>query len=102
MHQEKNNLIKMMKIVTYKIIVFALLFITAISSAQQKKESLKPNILFILSEDMSTDLECYGMPAVKTPVLNSLAATGIQYMNAYGNNSICSPSRSNMITGVHH
>jgi len=50
---------------------------------------------------MSIDLECYGMPAVKTPVLNNLAATGIQYMNAYGNNSICSPSRSNMITGVH-
>jgi len=101
MHQEKKNLIKMMKIATYKIIVFALLSITINSSAQQKKELLKPNILFILSEDMSTDLECYGMPAVKTPVLNSLAASGIQYMNAYGNNSICSPSRSNMITGVH-
>ena len=61
MHQEKNNLIKMMKIATYKIIVLALLFMTVMSSAQQKKESLKPNILFILSEDMSTDLECYGM-----------------------------------------
>jgi N-sulfoglucosamine sulfohydrolase len=63
--------------------------------------NLKPNILFILAEDISTDLECYGMPAVKTPVLNNLAATGIQFMNAYGNNSICSPSRSNMMTGVH-
>lgn len=67
----------------------------------QKNKNTKPNILFVLSEDMSLDLECYGMAAVKTPVLNKLAATGIQYMNAYGNNSICSPSRSNMITGVH-
>lgn len=69
--------------------------------SQSKKTKEKPNILFVLAEDMSIDLECYGMPAVKTPVLNELAETGIQYMNAYGNNSICSPSRSNMITGVH-
>lgn len=82
-------------------ISFGLLVIASLSCAQQKKETIKPNILFILSEDMSIDLECYGMAAVKTPVLNQLASTGIQYMNAYGNNSICSPSRSNMITGVH-
>ena len=72
-----------------------------ISSVQMETSPIKPNILFILSEDMSTDLECYGMQAVKTPVLNALAKTGIQFMNAYGANSICSPSRSNMITGVH-
>lgn len=81
----------------------SILIITS-SCAQQKKEikeHTKPNILFILAEDMSIDLECYGMEAVKTPVLNELAASGIQFMNTYGNNSICSPSRSNMITGVH-
>lgn len=71
------------------------------ANASNKSEVSKPNILFILSEDMSIDLECYGMQAVKTPVLNQLAETGIQFMNAYGTNSICSPSRSNMITGVH-
>ncbi len=78
-----------------------LFIISLVGCAQQQKELKKPNILFILSEDMSIDLECYGMEAVKTPVLNKLAATGIQFMNAYGNNSICSPSRSNMMTGVH-
>jgi N-sulfoglucosamine sulfohydrolase len=70
-------------------------------NAQDSKNKLKPNILFILSEDMSLDLGCYNMPAVKTPVLDNLAANGVQFMNAYGNNSICSPSRSNMMTGVH-
>tara|TARA_R110002049_G_scaffold45604_2_gene132935 strand:+ start:48893 stop:50425 length:1533 start_codon:yes stop_codon:yes gene_type:complete len=68
---------------------------------ENTKEKALPNILFVLAEDISTDLECYGMHAVKTPILNNLAKTGIQFMNAYGNNSICSPSRSNMITGVH-
>ncbi len=85
----------------FKRMLIALFIIINFGCVQQKKEMVKPNILFILSEDMSIDLECYGMLAVKTPVLNQLAATGIQYMNAYGNNSICSPSRSNMITGVH-
>lgn len=82
---------------------FLALTINTITSCSELKptETQKPNILFILSEDMSTDLECYGMQAVKTPVLNSLAKTGVQFMNAYGNNSICSPSRSNMMTGVH-
>ncbi len=70
-------------------------------TSETQKEKVKPNILFILAEDISTDLEVYGMKAVKTPVLNSLAESGIQYMNAFGNNSICSPSRSNMMVGVH-
>ena len=71
--------------------------------AQQANDNIdsRPNILWIMAEDMSIDLGCYGMPAVKTPFLDELAATGIQFMNCYGTNSICSPSRSNMITGVH-
>ena len=84
----------------YKNLSFIILFVS-LSVCTQAQKNQRPNILFILSEDMSTDLECYGMKAVKTPILNQLAATGIQYMNAYGTNSICSPSRSNMITGVH-
>jgi len=82
-------------------------FILLSCNSQQKSKTktvdskLKPNILFVLAEDISTDIESYGMKAVKTPVLNELAETGIQFMNAYGNNSICSPSRSNMMTGVH-
>ena len=80
--------------------VFFLFLLSSYNSNSQEKK-IKPNILFILAEDISTDIECYGMPAVKTPVLNKLSETGIQFMNAYGNNSICSPSRSNMMTGVH-
>tara|TARA_B100000809_G_C15140564_1_gene533033 strand:+ start:12124 stop:13644 length:1521 start_codon:yes stop_codon:yes gene_type:complete len=91
----------MRKTQKFNTIFIALILITNIGHAQNENTAVKPNILFILSEDMSIDLECYGMAAVKTPVLNKLAANGIQFMNAYGNNSICSPSRSNMITGVH-
>ncbi len=64
-------------------------------------QKVKPNILWIMAEDIGPDLECYGMEAVKTPVLNRLAQEGALFTRAYGTNSICSPSRSNMITGVH-
>ncbi len=61
----------------------------------------KPNIILLMAEDISTDLECYGMKAVKTPHLNRLARGGIQYLRAYCTNPICSPSRSAMMVGVH-
>ncbi|NIJ44914.1 putative sulfatase [Wenyingzhuangia heitensis] len=73
-----------------------LLFVTFASAQQQK-----PNIIWIMAEDMSTDLECYGMPDVKTPHLNKMAAEGIKFNNAFVTNPICSPSRSSMMVGVH-
>ena len=54
-----------------------------------------------MAEDMSLDLSCYGMPAVKTPVLDKLASDGILYYNAMSTNPISSPSRSAMMSGVH-
>lgn len=61
----------------------------------------KPNIIWIMAEDMGPDLECYGMAGVKTPVLNQLAKDGALFTRAYCANPICSPSRSSMMTGVH-
>ncbi|MCA0932505.1 sulfatase [Lutimonas saemankumensis] len=86
-------------------LLIGIFFATCSTKGQKGQDDqsakIKPNILFLLAEDISTDLECYGMQGVKTPVLNQLASDGIQFMNAYGNNSICSPSRSNMMVGVH-
>lgn len=61
----------------------------------------RPNILWVMAEDMGQDLECYGMQAVKTPVLNKMAREGIMYTNSFCSNPISSPSRSAMMTGVH-
>ena len=61
----------------------------------------RPNILWILSEDISTDLACYGTPVVKTPVLDQFAKDGIRYTNAFTTAPVCSPSRSAMITGMY-
>jgi len=79
-------------------ILFLLLIYTGNIVAQTTE---KPNIIWLMAEDIGPDIECYGMQAVKTPVLNKLAETGIKFTNAFCTNPICSPSRSSMMTGVH-
>lgn len=61
----------------------------------------RPNVLFIVSEDNSEHLGCYGETRVNTPALDGLAATGIRYTNAYVPYSVCSPSRSIFLTGMY-
>lgn len=60
----------------------------------------RPNIIVILSDDMGySDIGCYG-GMIKTPVLDSLAATGLQYMQFYNTARSC-PSRASLLTGLH-
>jgi arylsulfatase A-like enzyme len=61
----------------------------------------RPNIIWLMAEDISNDLECYGTRGVKTPVLNKLADEGLRFTNCISSNPICSPNRSSMMTGVH-
>lgn len=60
-----------------------------------------PNIIWLMAEDISTDLGCYDFPDVRTPNLDQLAAEGIRFENAFITNPICSPSRSAMMVGAH-
>jgi arylsulfatase A-like enzyme len=61
----------------------------------------KPNILWIMIEDWSTDLSCYGTPLVHTPHIDQLAREGIRYEWAFTTSPVCSTSRSAMMTGFH-
>jgi N-sulfoglucosamine sulfohydrolase len=59
-----------------------------------------PNILLIVGEDHGCELSCYGDPVIKTPNIDQLAAAGILYENGYVTQSVCSPSRSTIFTGL--
>lgn len=61
----------------------------------------KPNVLWIMIEDWSTDLSCYGTPLVHTPHIDKLAAEGIRFEQAFTTSPVCSTSRSAMMTGFH-
>lgn len=62
----------------------------------------KPNIIFILSDDLAQgDVGAYGQKLIKTPNLDRMAAEGTRYMQAYCGTSVCAPSRTSLMTGLH-
>lgn len=70
--------------------------------SQEKAVLEKPNILFLLADDMGYgELGCYGQEVIETPVLDQLAADGMQFTNFYAGNPVCSPSRAVLLTGIH-
>ena len=65
-------------------------------------EAAKPNILWLIAEDMSPDaVACYGAKEVWTPNIDKLAAEGVCYTRAYTTAPVCSASRSAFMTGMY-
>ena len=81
-----------------KLSTFSFMFFFVLGFAQN---TVQPNIIWLMAEDISLDLECYGTKGVQTPNLNRLAAEGKLYNNCFVTNPICSPSRSSMMIGTH-
>lgn len=84
-----------------QITILTISILLSISGFAKEKKSSKPNIIWLMAEDMSLDLACYGMAAVKTPNLDKMAAEGVKFNNTFVTNPICSPSRSAMMVGTH-
>lgn len=62
---------------------------------------LKPNFVFILADDLGwSDLGCYGADLHETPNIDSLAAQGIRFTDAYAA-PVCSPTRASIMAGKH-
>jgi arylsulfatase A-like enzyme len=61
----------------------------------------RPNLLFIIADQLRADfLGCYGASFVKTPNIDTLAAQGVRYDNAYTSSPICVPARASLLTGL--
>jgi len=62
----------------------------------------KPNIIFVLADDLGFgDLGCYGQTVLKSPNLDKMAEEGLLFTNCYAGNTVCCPSRSSLLTGLH-
>ncbi|MEN8856442.1 MAG: arylsulfatase [Flavobacteriaceae bacterium] len=61
-----------------------------------------PNIIFILADDLGYgDLSCYGQKKNSTPNIDKLATQGILFTQHYSGSTVCAPSRSSLMTGMH-
>lgn len=61
----------------------------------------RPNILWLIGENLSHDLACYGGKNVRTPHLDRLAQEGVRYTRVFATNPACAPSRSAFFTGMY-
>ncbi len=87
----------------YLSLFIILLFFSCKDEKLAKTESVKkPNILWIVAEDLSPFLGCYGDSINKghTPVIDKLASNGVLFKRAYTTAPVCSAARSAIITGV--
>lgn len=64
-------------------------------------EEARPNVLWIVVDDMSPNFACYGEKAIATPNVDRLAAEGTRFARAFVTAPVCSASRSALITGMY-
>lgn len=100
MYDIRNNspLCRAPKLFRYLALISILASLLAGCSSQQAE---LPNILWLVSEDNSPILGCYGDDFADTPNLDRLASRGVLYTRAFANAPVCAPTRSTIITGCY-
>src|SRR5215208_3085123 len=81
--------------------VYILLFLVISFHAAAQNLS-KPNIIFILADDLGYgDIGCYGQQKINTPNIDKLAKQGVRFTQFYSGSTVCAPARSSFFSGLH-
>ncbi len=83
---------------TLRILFIVSIAMPAVALAETPSE--RPNVLFIVVDDLRASLGCYGDRQILTPNIDSLASRGVLFNNAYCNVPRCGASRASVITGI--
>src|SRR6185369_2953873 len=76
--------------------------LTGCSPETKEQEPLRPNIIFIMADDLGYgDLGAYGQQQIKTPNIDQMATEGMLFSQVYAGSTVCAPSRSALMTGLH-
>jgi N-sulfoglucosamine sulfohydrolase len=75
-------------------------WLTQMSAAAEGRPA-KPNILWLVGENLSHDLGCYGAKHVHSPNLDRLASGGVRFTRVFATNPTCAPSRSAFMLGMY-
>ena len=90
-----------MKRISYVVLLFLLILTACSTKTDQKKETKKPNILFILVDDLGYgDIGILGSKYYETPNVDRIAKEGMTFTNGYAACQVCSPSRASILTGM--
>ena len=69
---------------------------------QSPQEPRPPNIVFIMADDLGYgQVGAYGQKLIRTPHIDRLAAEGMRFTDAYAGATVCAPSRSVLMSGLH-
>ncbi len=80
--------------------LFLILFIVSFGCTEVENQQDKPNILFILADDLGYhDLSCMGSDYYETPAIDRIASEGVIFTQGYAACQVCSPSRAAIMTG---
>ncbi len=84
-----------------KIQVVIILLLAAVFQTGQAKDKQKPNVVFILADDLGYgDVSCYNENSkIQTPNIDNLAANGVMFTDAHTSSSVCTPTRYGILTG---
>jgi arylsulfatase A-like enzyme len=87
---------------TYSLTLLLLFSFSCKTQPKQEELQTKPNIIYILADDLGYgDLSVYGQTHFQTPNLDKMAAEGMLFTQHYAGTTVCAPSRSSLMTGLH-
>ncbi|MCA9249242.1 MAG: sulfatase [Planctomycetales bacterium] len=82
------------------LLIGSVFLVPAAQADDKSTPAARPNVLFIAVDDLRPELACYGAPA-RTPHIDQLAKTGMQFERAYCNQAVCGASRVSLMTGLY-
>ena len=80
---------------------FPAVFLFGLVCAAAAQDAVRPNILWITSEDNGPQLGCYGDDYADTPNIDGLATKGLLYRNCWSTAPVCAPARTTIISGLY-
>ena len=92
---------KRFSISSHSLLLVLAIFACSLNSGKLLAASDRPNVLFLICDDLNCDLGSYGHPLVKSPNIDKLARRGVLFKNAHCQYSLCGPSRASFMTGLY-